>query len=81
MINMKSMFVSMDQSNILNLKDVAVKAWLDINFTKEEIKSRSNCSHISRQTSVISWCTHKYAEKDYYKDLEDYQVNTLHFLI
>lgn len=79
MINMNSILVSMDQSNILNLKEVAVKAGLVRNFTEEKIKSRSNCSDISRQTGVICWCTYKYAEKDYYKDLEDYQVNTLHF--
>lgn len=79
MIIMNSILLSIDQSNILNLKDVAVKAENEKYDTKKKIKSWRDSCYICCQRIIIGWSTNKYTKKYYYEYFEDYEVNTLHF--
>ena len=80
-MRIKSMLLIMVQSNILNLKEVAVKAGNNAWITKKEVEPWRDDSYIVCQGSCdagVSWSTNEYAKKNYYEHLKDYQVNTLH---
>ena len=78
---MKSMFVIMVQSSILNLNETAVKAEDKKTITEEEIEPRRDCCYVGGQRTTaggVSLGPDKKTEKKYYQRLEHYQVNTLH---